>query len=67
VLAASLLLLSIVAGLALASYGFVRAKSGRNLANTARIEAQMQRDIAIRREELGDHLGTLDDERWRVL
>jgi len=23
--------------------------------------------FSIRREELGDHLGTLDDERWRSL
>ncbi len=46
VLAASLVLLALVAGLALASYGFVRAKSERDSANTARTEAQEQRDIA---------------------
>ena len=46
VLAASLVLFALVAGLALASYGFVRARSERNLAEKARIEAQAQRDIA---------------------
>ncbi len=46
VLAASLVLLALVAGLALASYGFVRAKSERDIADKARIEAQVQKEIA---------------------
>ena len=46
VLAASLVLLALVAGLALASYGFVRAKSERDIADKARIEAQAQKEIA---------------------
>jgi len=29
--------------------------------------AQCESLFSIRREELGDHLGTLDDERWRSL
>ena len=29
--------------------------------------AQGESLFSIRREELGDHLGTLDDERWRIL
>jgi len=29
--------------------------------------AQVESLFSIRREELGEHLGTLDDERWRDL
>jgi mRNA-degrading endonuclease toxin of MazEF toxin-antitoxin module len=29
--------------------------------------AQAESLFSIRREELGEHLGTLDDERWRAL
>ena len=46
VLAASLVLFALVAGLASASYGFVRAKSERDIADKARIEAQAQKEIA---------------------
>jgi len=46
VLAASLVLMALVAGLALASYGFARAKSERDIADKARIEAVAQKKIA---------------------
>ncbi len=46
VLAASLVLLALLTGLALASFGFVRAKSERDMADKARTDALAQRDIA---------------------
>jgi len=39
----------------------------RELGSSTDWVAHCESLFSIRREELGDHLGTLDDERWRSL